>query len=49
MDFELTPLQQQIRQEIRELCRAFPPEYWRAADQERRYPEEFVRALTEAG
>ena len=49
MDFELTGLQHQIRQEIRELCRRFPPEYWRAADEARRYPQEFVQALTEAG
>jgi alkylation response protein AidB-like acyl-CoA dehydrogenase len=31
------------------LCRRFPPEYWRAADEARRYPQEFVQALTEAG
>ena len=49
MDFELTGLQHQIRQEIRELCRRFPPEYWRAGDEARRYPQEFVQALTEAG
>jgi len=49
MDFELTALQQQIRQEIRELCAKFPPEYWRAADEARRYPQEFVQALTDAG
>lgn len=49
MDFELTALQQQIRQEIRELCGRFPPESWRAADEAHRYPEEFVRALTDAG
>jgi alkylation response protein AidB-like acyl-CoA dehydrogenase len=49
VDFELTGLQHQIRQEIRELCRRFPPEYWRAADEARRYPQEFVQALTEAG
>ena len=49
MDFELTGLQHQIRQEIRDLCRRFPPEYWRAADEARRYPQEFVQALTEAG
>jgi len=49
VDFELTGLQHQIRQEIRDLCRRFPPEYWRAADEARRYPQEFVQALTEAG
>jgi alkylation response protein AidB-like acyl-CoA dehydrogenase len=31
------------------LCAQFPGAYWRALDRERAYPEEFVRALTEAG
>jgi acyl-CoA dehydrogenase len=41
--------QQQLRAEVRELCRSFGDEYWRARDRERAYPEEFVRALTDAG
>ncbi|MBI2322739.1 MAG: acyl-CoA/acyl-ACP dehydrogenase [Chloroflexi bacterium] len=49
MDFELTELQQQIRSSVRELCRQFPAEYWRGTDEERRYPEAFVKALTDAG
>ena len=31
------------------LCARFPGEYWRKLDQQRAYPTEFVRALTEAG
>jgi len=40
---------QEIREEVRKLCARFPGEYWRKLDQERGYPTEFVRALTEAG
>ncbi len=39
----------EIRDSVRRLCAGFPGEYWRALDRERRYPTEFVRALTEAG
>ena len=35
--------------EIRDLCAAFPDEYFRKVDEERAYPEQFVNALTEAG
>ncbi|HEX2116902.1 MAG TPA: acyl-CoA dehydrogenase family protein [Alphaproteobacteria bacterium] len=38
-----------IRASVRALCARFPGEYWRALDRERKYPTEFVRALTEAG
>ncbi|MCC6531610.1 MAG: acyl-CoA/acyl-ACP dehydrogenase [Burkholderiales bacterium] len=38
-----------IREGVRALCRNFPGEYWRKVDDERGYPEEFVKALTEAG
>ncbi|MFM9970051.1 MAG: acyl-CoA dehydrogenase family protein [Burkholderiales bacterium] len=39
----------EIREAVAKLCATFPPEYWRETDRERRYPTEFVRALTEAG
>jgi acyl-CoA dehydrogenase len=39
----------EIRQEVAKLCAKFPGEYWRKLDQERAYPTEFVRALTEGG
>ncbi|MFT0548198.1 acyl-CoA dehydrogenase family protein [Allopusillimonas ginsengisoli] len=40
---------QDIRDAIRDLCAQFPPEYFRKIDEERGYPDEFVRTLTEAG
>ena len=39
----------EIRDAIRDLCKAFPDEYFRKVDEERAYPEQFVNALTEAG
>lgn len=38
-----------LRSLTRDLCAQFPDEYWRAADVERRYPQEFVDTLTAAG
>jgi acyl-CoA dehydrogenase len=49
MDFSESEEQRSIRTAIRDLCRDFDGAYWRATEGERRYPEEFVRALTEAG
>ena len=49
MDFALTPQQETLRTEVRELCARFPDEYWRRLDRERAYPEEFVTALTRSG
>ena len=40
---------QDIRDAVSKLCATFPMEYWRELDRERRYPTDFVRALTEAG
>ena len=42
-------LHEDLRSAVRELCRRFPDSYWRELDVRRGYPEEFVRALTEAG
>jgi alkylation response protein AidB-like acyl-CoA dehydrogenase len=39
----------EIRSAVARLCADYPGEYWRELDRERRYPTEFVRALTEAG
>jgi acyl-CoA dehydrogenase len=39
----------EIRSAVRALCAQFPDEYFRKIDLERGYPEEFVRALTDAG
>jgi acyl-CoA dehydrogenase len=37
-----------LRTRVAELCGRFGDDYWRRCDRERVYPEEFVRALTEA-
>src|SRR3977135_1449278 len=39
----------EIRDAVAKLCPSLLMEYWRGTDRERRYPTEFVRALTEAG
>jgi acyl-CoA dehydrogenase len=39
----------EYRQAIRELCARFPNQYWQRIETTAAYPEEFVRALTEAG
>ena len=39
----------EIRTAVAKLCESYPGEYWRELDRERRYPTEFVRALTAAG
>ena len=39
----------ELRDAVRSLCQRFSDDYWRETDRERRYPEEFVKALTEAG
>ncbi len=49
MDFSTNPEHQEIRAAVRELCDRFPDAYWRELDKNTEYPEEFVKALTEAG
>jgi acyl-CoA dehydrogenase len=39
----------ELRQRVRKVCADFPEEYWQELDLERRYPEEFVQAMTESG
>jgi len=41
--------QERLRADVRTLCAQFGNEYWRALDRQRVYPEQFVRAHTEAG
>ncbi len=38
-----------IRKSVRRICQDFPGEYWLARDEQREYPEAFVRTLTESG
>jgi acyl-CoA dehydrogenase len=49
MDIEDEASHREIRDEVRKLCLRFPGEYWRACDRDRKFPAEFVQALTEAG
>jgi acyl-CoA dehydrogenase len=49
MDFNLTTEQQQIREEIKRVCKEFPDAYWREIDSKKEYPEAFVRKLSELG
>jgi acyl-CoA dehydrogenase len=48
MDFAVPDDLTEIRRAVRELCRRFPGEYWRALEPDG-YPAEFVGALTEQG
>src|SRR5438067_2449328 len=48
MDFTPAPELDEIRAAVRDLCAGFPGEYWRSLEPDR-YPEEFVRTLTEHG
>jgi alkylation response protein AidB-like acyl-CoA dehydrogenase len=48
-DFEMSALEQDIRQAVRALCARLPGAYWRQLDRDRAYPEAFVKAMTEAG
>ena len=49
MDFEYSDTQRQIRSAVAGLCAGFGPDYWRRCDEAGVYPEDFVRAMTEAG
>ena len=49
MDFRTTPEQDAIRDAVRALSAKFPDEYWRDLDRRGAYPDDFVRALTDAG
>jgi acyl-CoA dehydrogenase len=49
MDFEFSNGQREIRDAVASLCARFGDEYWRQCDERGAYPEEFVRALAEAG
>ena len=49
---DINPLAQQhadIRQGVRDVCRAFDSAYWQKLEEASGYPEEFVQALTQAG
>ncbi len=45
----MTETHEDLRLGVRDVCARFPNEYWRELDAGRRYPEEFVGAMTEDG
>lgn len=49
MDLTASGHQRFIRDSVRALCDRFDLDYWRGCDTRRAYPEEFVRAMSEAG
>ncbi len=49
MDFDLSEDQLAIRDAIQKICAQFPAEYWLDRDNDGRFPEEFVTAITAGG
>lgn len=49
MSIDFTPEQEQIRENVARLCARFGDEYWLARDRDGRFPEDFCRAIADAG
>ena len=49
MDFEFSPEQTQLREAILSLCSRFDDAYWLRKDREGGFPEDFYRAVADAG
>src|SRR5499426_1535405 len=49
MDFSLSPVQEQIRVEVRKLCSQFDDNYWLQKDRSGEFPHELHAALAAAG
>lgn len=49
MDFEFSPDQEEIRSAVEKLCANFGPDYWLKKDNEGGFPEDFYRAVADAG
>jgi len=49
MDYHLSSEQQQLREAILDLCRRFDGQYWLAKDRDGGFPEDFYRAVADAG
>jgi acyl-CoA dehydrogenase len=49
LNFELTAEQKMVAQAASEIAKNFPPEYWREKDKNHEFPEDFWKALVEAG
>ena len=49
MDFSFSEEQQSIQQAVQKICDRFGDEYWLARDNDGKFPEEFVAAITDGG
>jgi acyl-CoA dehydrogenase len=49
MSFALTDDQKALKAAVYDLCKQYPPEYWRDLDAKREYPDALVNDLTKAG
>ena len=49
MSFALTDEQKALKAAVYDLCKQYPPEYWRDLDAKREYPDALVNDLTKAG
>jgi acyl-CoA dehydrogenase len=49
MDFSLTPQQREVRELAERLCSRFEETYWAEKDRKAEFPEEFYRAVADAG
>lgn len=49
MDFDLTEHQRAIDENVRQVCAGFDDDYWTTAEEEARFPQEFHRAMADAG
>jgi acyl-CoA dehydrogenase len=45
---EQIELREELRREVAGLCARFPDDYWRRLDAEQAYPEDFVKAMSDA-
>jgi len=49
LDFRPSPLAEEIRATVRELCARFPDTYWEERDRLQEFPWDFYNAITEGG
>lgn len=49
MEFAVSEGHAEIRDAVRRICRTFPDEYWRACDEEHRFPSDFYEAMAKGG
>ncbi|MGE4431534.1 MAG: acyl-CoA dehydrogenase family protein [Sphingobium sp.] len=49
MDFSLNEQQQAIEEGVGRICADFDDEYWTACEEERRFPQEFHKAMADGG